>query len=202
MSVHTTIFIVAVPMSELDGRAPEEILNDLNEDRNDYVAGFSRNGRVIDNLKDIVDLMPFGSDIYILGETCFLTGEQLRKSCETLESVLREIENNPGIVCTATRVEYKEMDTLRETNAEGYEPLEARSIYPPDAHIENGWVYYYTESEVLSLLSKAQVAANPEESRDDEGENLEYSFALLKSHLALLQKAISSGMGVLFYRCN
>jgi len=60
---------------------------------------------------------------------------------------------------------------------------------------------YFSESEVLSLLSKAS-ATDPEASRGDEGESLEYAFALLKSHLAITQSAIASNSAVVFNRFN
>ncbi|MDD5036544.1 MAG: hypothetical protein PHE55_17505 [Methylococcaceae bacterium] len=202
MSVTTSVIAVAISMSDLCGRTPDEILSGINVDDDDYVVGFSRNGRVIENLKDIIGLMPFGSDLYLLGESCLLADEHLRRSYETLEMVLREIENNPGIVCTATRDKYVETTAIHIRCVENSQPLEVACIYPQNVRIKDGWVYYFTEDEVLSLLSNAPVAKNPEVPGDDEGEGLEYSFALLMSHLALLRRAISSGMAVVFNRCN
>jgi len=199
MSTTVAVIAHAVPIAEIDGRLPDKYLSSLKEEDGHSVIALSRNGRVIGTLKEIIDLLPFGADLYLLNESCILTGESLRKSCETLESILRELEGNPGIVCRATGCSHKE---TTEIHSRGFKPLPATIVYPPTARIENGWVYFYTESEVVSLLRKAQVSHDPKPPRDDEGESLEFAFSLLKSHLSLLRNAVSSEMAVVFNRYN
>ena len=122
----------------------------------------------------------------------------LLRSSEILNAVLYEMEKNPTIVCMATRDKHVAETTI---HGQGLEPLDATIIYSPTVRIDDGWVYYFSEAEVLSLLSKAS-ATDPEASRGDEGESLEYAFALLKSHLAITQSAIASNSAVVFNRFN
>ena len=199
MSTTVAVFAYAVPIAEIDGRLPDQYFSSLKEEVGYSVIGLSRNGSVIATLKAIIELLPFGADLYLLNGSCILTGESLRKSCETLESILRELEGNPGIVCRATRRPYQE---TTELHSRGFKPLPITIVYPPTARIENGWVYFYTETEVVSLLRRAQVSHDPKPPHDDEGESLEFAFALFKSHLSLLRDAVPSEMAVVFNRYN
>ncbi len=82
--------------------------------------------------------------------------------------------------------------------SEGFHPVPFERVYPTNAVVKHGWIYAYNEAQILALLASAPCRPQPCPDGDDDGESLEFVFALLKSHRALLALAMERDAAIAF----
>ncbi len=160
-----------------------------------FVHTSSRNGAMLGLLAQIFAIYQPQTDFYLLQDFAQLQGPALEKAKQAITELLARIQQDPTWVSEATKTPYTPYLTLQ---TEGFEPLEAELVYPPDALIREGFFYEYPPEKVIQALHNAQVSTYPDLPHDPDGESLEYLFCLLKSHLWLLQ-AIDPSTHVLCY---
>jgi hypothetical protein len=160
-----------------------------------FVHTSSRNGAMLGLLSQIYTLYLPQASFYLLQDFAKLEGPALEKAKQAITELLARIQQNPALVSEATKTPYTPYLTLQ---TDGFEPLEAELVYPPEALIREGFFYEYPPEKVIQALHKAEVSSHPDLPHDPDGESLEYLFCLLKSHLWLLQ-AIDPSTHVLCY---
>lgn len=163
------------------------------------VFASSRRGGLLYMIGNMLDCSSLGRDSYLLEDQAVLLGEALGRQHALLSSLLAAIDRDPQIVLEATKSPYRPTGTLEIA---GFEPRPYTMVYPPDGTIENGWVYHHTQEEVRSLAANARGSPEPKPEHDEDGTSLEYAFAFLKSHAALLQSAINRSLGVVYAEMN
>jgi hypothetical protein len=164
-----------------------------------YVGAASRNGALLQTLRQLLAHAPDDIELYLLADQAVVAGAALAQQRERVEALLTELARNPGLVIAATRQPHAPGGTL---HAEGFEPLAYETVYGPECRIEDGWVYFYTEDQIRALLAAAICGPDPKPADDDEGESLQYVFGFLKSHAALLRTAAEAGLCVVYAEMN
>lgn len=199
MAWHSYPYGAAVAPEQLtDAAEPRALLNRLAAVPH-YVAAASRNGVLLQTLRALCAGASHDDALFLFADQAVLCGEELARQCARIESLLATLERDPGIVVRATRQAHAPTTTV---HSEGFEPLVCEIVYGPDCRIEDGWVYFYTEDQVRTLLAAAVAATDPKPAHDDEGESLEYVFGFLKSHAALLREAAAGGLCVVYAEMN
>ncbi|TAK90708.1 MAG: hypothetical protein EPO06_07295 [Burkholderiaceae bacterium] len=178
-------------------RHPHEALRDRAND--DFVYSHSRNGALLATVRRICALVPKMDRLYLLDDARTLHGSSLREAAAQLDALLAYVAQVPGVVVEATKAPYVR---FTEIFGVGIPPMSAEIIYSKTATVRDGWVYEHTEAEVLSLLNAAADSHDPCLPNDEEGESLAYVFAYLKSHRALLERAVRAGLAVVFGELN
>lgn len=163
-------------------------------DIGDHVFAASRNSAVPTHLAQLC-AAPRWQDLYLLREESLLSGDALRAQHVLLGQLLAEIQNSPSFVVEAMKEPYAPTGVL---HAEGFQPLPFEMVYPDDAVVDGAWIYLYSEAKVLAMLASAPCGKEACAAGDDDGESLESVFGLLKSHFALLGRAIEQGDAVAF----
>lgn len=195
---HTLAFAISGDQAEVDAE-PRKLLDGHKGDFNHFVYAPSRNGCLLWRLGCICQQASNGNNLYLLEDACLLQHEAIAHSVSQIEALINEIELNPGLVVEATKDPHQPTITL---HTEGFEPLPAQLVYPSDAIIKDGWVYEYTEEQVLRFLDQSCASQTPCPDNDDDGESLIYVFNFLKSHLSLLRLAAQSGKVVVYGETN
>lgn len=195
MSWTSSLFACLVPIAAAaDGRGARQVISETTDlDQNVFAS--SRNGALPGNLRQVCAASTRWQRLYLLGEESLLAGEELRQQHELLGQLLEEIERSPSFVVEAMKERYA---PTGELNMEGFQPLPFERAYPADAVVVDGWIYSYTEAQVLAMLASAPCGPQPCPDGDDDGESLEFVFAVLKSHRALLGLAIEREAAVAF----
>ena len=198
MSWTATTFLFAIPYDgPLAGVTFSSFDYPFDDTSERHVYTSSRNGALERQLGDICERSSHGAGLYALKNFAVLQGEAIGEAVAQLQALLLEIETNPHIVREATKGRHAPSITL---HAEGFQPLDAEVVYPADAIVEDGWVYYYSADQVRRLLRDAATGKDPQPPGDDDGESLQYVFGMLKSHLALLREAKRSGLTAVYGR--
>jgi hypothetical protein len=198
MSFTGTTCLFAIPYDgPLEGMTFSSFEYPFDETSEHHVYTSSRNGALERQLQDICEQSTSGAGLYALRNFVVLQGEALVQAMHQLQALLAEIDADPQIVREATKGRHQPSITLQ---AEGFQPLQAEIVYPEDAVIEHGWVYYYAADQVRRLLRDAATGKDPQPPGDDDGESLQYVFGMLKSHLALLREAHRQGLTAVYAR--
>jgi hypothetical protein len=146
-------------------------------------------------------------DAYFQKAVAYLEGDQLVECAAQLEALLTEVAAKPEIFLEATKKKYQKTTELFQYGAtETGDPVSVGNftyVYPAGAQIRDGWVYFFTVSEVIEILEKAEPALE----RGPTSGNVEFwEYAsgveqvavFLKSQLALVNFAIESKSLVVF----
>ena len=195
MSWSSSLFACLVPVAAItSGRSARQVISDTT-DLTDHVFAPSRNGALPANLQRLCAGSSRWREIYLLADEALLAADELRRQHELLGQLLAEIETSPNFVVEAMKERYQ---PFGELHLEGFQPQPFEMVYPDDAVVKDGWIYFHDEAQVLALLAAATVASQPVAERDDEGESLGFVFAVLKSHHALLGQALARDVAVAF----
>ena len=198
MSWTATTFLFAIAYDgPLTGMTFSSFDYPFDETSEHHVYTSSRNGALERQLHEIWERSSHGAGLYVLQNFAVLRGDSLDRAVAQLQSLLDEIEADPQIVCEATKGRHEPSITLL---AEGFQPLQAEIVYPADARIKDGWIYYFSTDQVRRLLHDAATGKDPQPPGDDDGESLQYVFGMLKSHLALLREAQQLGLTAVYGR--
>lgn len=195
MSWTSALFACLVPVAATSDGADARRLIETTTSPEHHVLGFSRNGALVHNLKTICADDPRWVGLYLLDDEAVLAGETLRSQHDLLCRLIEAIDAAPGFVVEATSEPHR---VHGELHTPGFEPLPFEWVYPPDAVIRDGRVYFHTEASVRALLAAAPCGVDPCPPGDDDGESLQFVFGLLKSHRALLRRALDEGAAVAF----
>jgi hypothetical protein len=179
-------------------QAARELLQTKEENACTVFAS-SRRGGLLYMIGNILDCSSVERDLYLLEDQAVLTGDALQRQHALLSSLLTAIDRDPQIVVEATKSPYRPTGTF---DVAGFEPRPYVMVYSPDTTIENGWVYHHTQEEVRRLAATARCSPEPQPEHDEDGTSLEYAFAFLKSHAALLQSAMERKLGVVYAEMN
>jgi hypothetical protein len=163
----------------------------IDSDGKYYVYAPSRNGTLLNQIVAFWKQSGRTSDLYLSKVYVVLRGEEIQIALATLTTFWQEIESQPGIVLEATKSRHTPRTTIY---AKGFEPLDAEVMYPSDAVIKDGYVYFYREEEVVAWMNAAIASHQPQPDGDDDGETLQYVFNFLKSQLELLQMALGDNL--------
>lgn len=186
------------PQQLLAGENARALLNRI-EVAPHHVAAASRNGVLLQTLRELLAAASQQDELFLLADQAVLRGAAITQQCACIERLLAALEKGPGIALRATRQPQASSTTV---HAEGFEPLACEIVYGPDCRIEDGWVYFHSEDQVRALLAAAVCSSDPKPAHDDEGESLEYAFGFLKSHAALLRTAATHGLCVVYAEMN
>lgn len=193
MSWQSSLFACIVPATVATECGSARDIISAATDIDDRVFAPSRNGVLVYNLGKICEASPRWQGLYLLTEEAVLAGESLRQQHELVGALLAEIARNPDFVVEAMKLKHEPEGYLI---TEGFEPRPYEMVYAADAVIKDGWVYEYSAEKVLAKLESAPCGPDPCPPGDDDGESLEFVFALLKSHHALLGQALERGAAV------
>lgn len=163
------------------------------------VFASSRRGSLLYMIGNMLDCSSLGRDSYLLDDQAVLTGDALQRQHALLSSLLGVIDRDPQIVVEATKSPYRPTGTLEVA---GFEPQPYVMVYSPDTTVKDGWVYHHTQEEVRALAASTRGSPEPKPEHDEDGTSLEYAFAFLKSHMALLQSAMDRNLGVVYAEMN
>jgi hypothetical protein len=195
MSWTSSLFACIVPLTAAaDDRGARQVISETT-DLDQHVFASSRNGALPAQLQQVCAASPRWQGLYLLGNESLLAGDALRQQHDVLGQLLDEIERAPSFVVEAMKERYA---PTGELHMDGFHPLPFERVYPADAVVKDGWIYLYTDAQIRAMLASAPCGAQPCPDGDDEGENLEFVFALLKSHRALLAVAIERDAAVAF----
>lgn len=195
MSWTSSLFACLIPVAAAaDSRGARQVISEATDIGHNVFAS-SRNGALPANLQQVCSASTRWQQLYLLGEESLLAGDALRQQHELLGQMLAEIERSPSFVVEAMKERYA---STGELHMEGFQPLPFEMVYPADAVVKDGWIYLYTEAQVLAMLASAPCRPQPCPDGDDDGESLEFVFAVLKSHRALLGLAIERDAAVAF----
>lgn len=195
MSWTSSLFACLVPIAAAaDDRGARQVISETT-DVGQHVFASSRNGALPRNLQQVCSASTRWQQLYLLREQSLLAGEALREQHALLGELLAEIKRSPSFVVEAMKERH---EPTGELHMEGFQPLPFEMVYPADAAVKDGWIYQYTEAQVLAMLDSAPCGPQPCPDRDDDGESLEFVFGVLKSHRALLGLAIERNAAVAF----
>lgn len=195
MSWTSTLFACLVPAAAADDpRGARQVISETT-DIGEHVFAPSRNGAIPTQLTQLCSASARWQAIYLLREEALLAGDALRTQHALLAAMLSDIETSPGLVVEAMKERHEPTGFLQ---LQGFEPRPFERVYPADAVVKDGWIYLHSEEQVLAMLAAAPCGAQACAEHDDEGESLESVFGLLKSHRALLERALERGLGVAF----
>ena len=159
----------------------------------------SRQGVLLGSLKKVTEFAALSCDLYLLKDQAVLLGAEIEQQHTCINDLLAQIDRDPQLVLEATKEPCAPQGTI---HLNGFEPLPYQLVYSPGCTIKDGWVYFYSEERVRSLLVSAPCGSDPTPAGDDEGETLEYVFGFLKSHASLLQTASESQLAVAYAEMN
>ena len=195
MAWMSTLFACLVPAAAAsDDRGARQVISET-ADIGEHVFAPSRNGAVPTNLAQLCSASPRWQELYLLREEALLAGDALREQQALLAELLSDIERTPSLVVEAMKERHEPTGFL---HMQGFEPRPFERVYPADAVVKDGWIYLYSEEQVLAMLASAPCGQQACAEHDDDGESLESVFGLLKSHHALLERALDRGLGVAF----
>lgn len=195
MSWTSSLFACLVPVEAAAGGAGARDIIQTATNLADHVFASSRNGVLPGRLQTMFGGNPQWAALYLLEDEVVLAGAALAEQHELLCRLIEAIETAPAFIVEATRERHDPGGFLHMA---GFEPRPFEMVYPADAVIRDGWVYFHTEDQVRALLAAAPCGPDPCPPGDDDGESLQFVFALLKSHRALLRKAMDVGSAVAF----
>lgn len=189
MAWDSHLFSTAVSRDTLVDGKPLGEQTDLNDKY--YVYASSRNGVLLGQIEQVWKQSGRTDALYLSKIYVVLSDQEIQRWLAAFTDLLTDIEAGPEIVLEATKSRYTPFTTI---HAQGFEPLPAEIVYPSDAVIKDGYIYYYREDEIVGWIKNAVASHLPQPEGDDEGESLQFVFNFLKSQLALLQIALSEGL--------
>lgn len=200
----TSISSVAFVLSQDDlGEAPKcelDVLKALDcacRDMSRVVHTGSRGGAIHYQLERVLRLSG-DLDMYILKPYSAFNPSQSQMALSQIESFFEKLTANPSILPEATKVPFVEETTLCCNGIPGR--FAAKVQYSRYKQLSDGWVYWHDSDDSIRLTSYQIEGPDPRPPWDDEGESLEYGFAMLNAHRSLLRRA-ARGNEIFIYAC-